>query len=364
VVRCDALIAGGGPAGLAAAIALRLKGLDVLVADALTPPIDKACGEGLMPDAQRDLAALGVQLTPREGAAFHGIAFLSGRHNAAACFERGIGIGIRRLQLHLLLAERCRQLGVRLAWGRRVEVAQSERWRLDGESCSIRYGVGADGQSSRVRTSIGLGEGNILSRRFGARCHYRVNPWSRMVEVHWGELGQAYVTPVGPQEICVATVSRSPATRTEAVLAGLPQLRMRLEGAEAVSRMRGALTTTRKLRRVTAGNVALIGDASGSVDAVTGEGLALAFRQARLLADAIAADDLTLYEAGHPAVLRMPHHMSRALLILDTWPWLRERAMSLFSAQPQLFARLLDLHLGERTLTDLLFCGVPVRKAA
>ena len=61
MIRCDALIVGGGPAGLAAAIALRQKGLDVLVADALRPPIDKACGEGLMPDAQRDLAALGIQ---------------------------------------------------------------------------------------------------------------------------------------------------------------------------------------------------------------------------------------------------------------------------------------------------------------
>ena len=60
MIRCDALIVGGGPAGLAAAIALRQKGLDVLVADALRPPIDKACGEGLMPDARKDLAALGI----------------------------------------------------------------------------------------------------------------------------------------------------------------------------------------------------------------------------------------------------------------------------------------------------------------
>ena len=78
MIRCDALIVGGGPAGLASAIALRQKGLDVLVADALRPPIDKACGEGLMPDAQKDLAALGVQLTGHDGAAFDGIAFLSG----------------------------------------------------------------------------------------------------------------------------------------------------------------------------------------------------------------------------------------------------------------------------------------------
>lgn len=362
--RCDALIAGGGPAGLAAAIALRQKGLDVLVADALFPPIDKACGEGLMPDAQKDLAALGIQVTAQDGAAFDGIAFLSGRHYAAARFERGTGMGIRRLQLHLLMVERCRQLGVRLAWGSRIGAVQNQPWTVDGESCSYRYAVGADGQSSRVRQSIGLGQGNVLSRRFGVRCHYRVRPWSRMVEVHWGDLGQAYITPVGPEEICVATVARSPATRMEAVLAGLPALRAHLEGAGELSKMRGALTTTRKLRRVTAGNVALTGDASGSADAITGEGIALSFRQGRLLAEAIAVDNLAIYEAGHPAVLRMPHHMSRAMLSMDAWPWLRERAMGLFSAQPQLFAHLLALHLGERALRDFLFWDVPARKAA
>jgi flavin-dependent dehydrogenase len=364
VIRCDALIAGGGPAGLAAAIALRQKGLDVLVADALRPPIDKACGEGLMPDAQKDLAALGIELTAGDGAPFDGIAFLAGRHDATAHFERGTGMGIRRLQLHSLLAERCRQLGVRLAWGSRVDVERAKGWSLDGEFCSYSYAIGADGQSSRVRHLIGLGQGNILSRRFGARCHYRVKPWSRLVEVHWGELGQAYVTPVGPQEICVATVARSPATRMEAVLASLPLLRAHLEGADELSKMRGALTTTRKLRRVTAGNVALTGDASGSADAITGEGIALSFRQARLLADAISADNLAIYEAGHPAILRMPHHMARAMLMMDAYPWLRERAMGLFAAQPMLFAHLLALHLGERTLTDSLFCGVPARKAA
>jgi menaquinone-9 beta-reductase len=364
VIRCDALIAGGGPAGLAAAIALRQRGLDVLLADALRPPIDKACGEGLMPDAQKDLAALGIQVTGEDGAIFDGISFLSGRHQVAAHFEHGSGIGIRRLQLHSLLVERCRQLGVRLAWGSRVCAAEKQPWSLDGEPCSYRYAIGADGQSSRVRQSIGLGQGMILSRRFGARCHYRVKSWSRMVEVHWGELGQAYITPVGPEEICVATVARSPATRMEAVLASLPVLRAHLQGAGELSKVRGALTTTRKLRQVTVGNMALTGDASGSADAVTGEGIALSFRQALLLAEAIAVDNLANYEAAHPAVLRMPHLMSRVMLRMDASPWLRERAMAFLSARPPLFAHLLAMHLGERTLRDLLFWDLPARKAA
>src|SRR3984957_2698657 len=254
---CDVLIVGGGPAGLAAAIALRQKGLDVLVADALHPPIDKACGEGLMPDARKDLAALGIAV--HEGAPFEGIAFLAGRRHAAAYFEHGTGIGVRRLQLHALLVDRCRQLGVRLVWGTRVQITPHEPLLVDGRRCTYRHAIGADGLSSRMRLAMGLGQGKIFSRRFGARCHYRVKPWSRMVEVHWGDLGQAYITPVGEEEICVATVVRSPEIRMKAVLASLPGLRAHLEGADSVSKMRGALTTTRKLHRVTAGNVALTG---------------------------------------------------------------------------------------------------------
>ena len=346
---CDALVVGGGPAGLAAAIALRQKGLDVLVADALRPPIDKACGEGLMPDAQQDLAALGIEVTAQHGACFDGITFLSGRHQVTANFERGRGIGVRRLQLHALLVARCQELGVRLAWGTRVSAQEGEPMQLDGERCTYRYVVGADGQCSRVRQCAGLGEGKVLSRRFGARCHYRLKPWSRMVEVHWGELGQAYITPVGAEEICVATVARSSASRMDAVLASLPTLRERLNGATELSRLRGSLTTTRKLRRVTAGNVALAGDASGSADAITGEGIALALRQALLLANAIEADTLAIYESGHPAILRLPHLMSRAMLLMDGRPWVRGPVMGLLAAQPKVFAHLLATHLGHRS---------------
>jgi flavin-dependent dehydrogenase len=359
VIRCDALIVGGGPAGLASAIGLRQNGLDVLVADAVRPPIDKACGEGLMPDARKDLAALGIQVAPQDGAPFDGIAFISGHHWAAAHFERGSGIGIRRLQLHSLLTQRCHELGVRLAWGSRAHVTERQPVRLNGEPCTYRYLIGADGQSSRVRHAIGLGQGRVLSRRFGTRCHYQVQPWSRMVEVHWGDLGQAYITPVGPEEICVATVAHDPATRMEAVLAGLPALQRRLEGASALSKVRGALTTTRKLRRVTAGHVALVGDASGSADAVTGEGIGLSFRQALLLAQAIAVENLDIYEAGHPLIQRMPHLMSRVMLRMDAWPWMREQAMSVLSGQPHLFARLLALHLGERSLRCFLLRDAP-----
>ena len=68
----DVFVIGGGPAGLAAAIAARQKGLRVIVADGAEPPIDKACGEGLMPDGLAALGHLGIQLPFEEAHPFAG----------------------------------------------------------------------------------------------------------------------------------------------------------------------------------------------------------------------------------------------------------------------------------------------------
>jgi flavin-dependent dehydrogenase len=175
-----------------------------------------------------------------------------------------------------------------------------------------------------------------------------------MVEVYWGALGQAYVTPIATDEVCVATVARSSSSRVGEVLRGLPLLERRLRGAVAASPPRGAVTTTRRQFSVTTANVALAGDASGSADAVTGEGLALAFRQALLLAEAIDRDNLAVYEAGHPAILRPAQRMSRVLLSMDRWPRWRSHALAVLAHEPDLFARLLAAHLGEEPLSRFL----------
>lgn len=351
---CDVLIAGAGPAGLAAAIALRLGGADVLVADAVRPPIDKPCGEGLMPDARLALAELGVRLEPGDGAEFAGISFVSGSHSVAANFPCGPGIGVRRTVLHRLLLDRAACLGARFAWQTPVVLNPGRPATLSGEPISYRWMIGADGSSSRVRAWAGLDSDQVRSRRFGFRAHYQVKPWSDHVEVHWGLLGQAYITPVGQDEICVSAMTRRSGLRLDQIVASLPVLRERLGSAPLTSTGRGCLTVTRRLRHVGRENVALIGDASGSVDAITGEGLALGFRQALLLADSLSAGSLALYQAGHARILARPQRMAGLLLLLDRHPRLRSSTLRLFASQPALFRSLLAFHVGESALRALL----------
>lgn len=351
---CDVLVVGGGPAGLAAAIALRQRGADVLVADALRPPIDKPCGEGLMPDSRRDLARLGVEPAPSDGAEFHGILFAGPGHDASrhvsATFPEGTGLGVRRPILHRLLLDRAAELGVRFSWSTPVVLQSQQPAHIAGDTCRYRWLIGADGHASRVRSWAGLEADSLRSRRFGFRAHYAAEPWSRYVEVHWGPLGQAYITPVGPQEVCVAAITRHPGVRLSQILAGLPCLQRKLAGAAITTTERGSLTMTRRLRRVTRGNIALTGDASGSADAITGEGLAMGFRQALLLAESLATGTLDLYAARHSAILELPQRMAALMLLLDRFPALRRRTLQAFAERPSLFQAMLAVHVGESSL--------------
>ena len=158
---------------------------------------------------------------------------------------------------------------------------------------------------------------------------------------------QAYVTPLANEETCVVLISRDPAMRFEEALREFPGLAGSLVKAELSSVQRGTVTATCNLDRVCRGNIALTGDASGSVDAITGEGLGLSFRQALALSDALEAQDLEKYQSAHRRLARRPHFMSRLLLLLDGCVPLRRRVLRGFASDPDLFSRLLMAHVTE-----------------
>jgi flavin-dependent dehydrogenase len=127
----------------------------------------------------------------------------------------------------------------------------------------------------------------------------------------------------------------------------------RLAGAGPANQQRGGVTATRRLKSVYRGNVALVGDASGSVDAITGEGLCLLFQQAVALADALEAGELSLYQDAHRRIGRRPEWMARLMLLLDRNGGLRTRAMRAFAQRPALFEGMLAMHVGEFSAAEV-----------
>jgi flavin-dependent dehydrogenase len=350
----EVLVVGGGPAGLVAALEARRRGLsDVVVLDRGRPPIDKACGEGVMPDGVARLAELGVEIDPARSAPFRGIRYVDGELAAAGRFPRGHGLGVRRTALHEALVRRAEECGVELRW--RVRVGGLLAGGAEGFAgvetsqgpLSARWIVAADGLNSRLRSWAGLAAPAPVEgrrRRFGVRRHFRLLPWSELVEVHWSDGVEAYVTPVGPEEVGVAMLWSGGPARFGELLARFPPLAGRLAGAPTTSRTRGAGPLAQRVRRVTAGRLALLGDASGYVDAITGEGLSLAFHQAAALARALAAGDLASYRRAHRAIGRLPNAITRAVLALERRPRLRRRLLATLAADPELFGRLLGIH--------------------
>jgi flavin-dependent dehydrogenase len=349
----DVFVVGGGPAGLAASIAARLRGLQVTAADGCVPPIDKACGEGIMPDGIAAARSLGMCLENTAGRPFRGIRFEDRGVAEEAVFPTGCGLGLKRTELHGIMVDRAAELGVRLLWGAHVTGIGEEGVVVDGRTMGARWIVGADGVESRVRGWAGLDSRVRDGRRFGFRRHYHVAPWSEFVEIHWGDGCQLYITPVALEEVCVVLISGNPRLRLDEALRQFPDVARRIGAAAALER--GGITASRRLRSVCGRRVALVGDASGSVDAITGEGLCLAFRQAVALANAIEAGDLGRYEAAHRSLARRPQLMADLMLLLDGRPRLRQRVMGALASHPRLFAQMLAMQVGELSAPE--FCG-------
>ena len=292
----DVLVAGGGPAGLATAIHAVLAGMEVAVVEPRAAPVDKACGEGIMPGGVAALEALGVR---PDGRPLRGIHYLDGRYQARAAFRDAAGLGVRRTTLHAALFERAAELGVKMITGRIVRAVQ-DRDGVRAAGLHARWLVAADGLHSPLRRSLGLDLPARGPRRYGLRRHYRMAPWTDFVEVHWSGTGEAYVTPLGGDLVGVAILSARRRTYDEHLTA-FRALTGRLD-SPPVTPVRGAGPLRQRVRGRVAGRVLLVGDAAGYLDALTGEGISLAVRSAGALVRCLLADRPQDYE---PAWLRL-----------------------------------------------------------
>ena len=342
----DVVIVGGGPAGLAAASEAQMAGLSVVVCDRSRPPIDRACGEGIMPDGIARLRSLGVE-PPAEGSSpFRGVRYIDGDTVAEGLFPDCPGYGIRRTFLHGALVDRAEAVGVDLRWQTEVSALNTDHIETSQGRISGKFFIGADGRHSMMRKWAGLDRGPAAGARFGLRRHFAIKPWTDLVEVYWVDGCEAYVTPVGPGMVGVAILWHKQAASFDQLLALFPRLGSLLQGAPAASTDRAAGPLEQRCRAVVRNNLALLGDASGSLDAITGEGLTLAFHQAHALVEAIVSGDLTSYAAAHRKLRREAGFVTGLVLFAEGRPRLRRRMVRALAAEPALFSRFLEILVG------------------
>jgi len=348
----DVVVIGGGPAGLATAIGAVAAGLHTVVLERRRPPVDRACGEGIMPDGLERLARLGVEIPPDRCAGFRGIRYLDGAVRAEAMFPNGPGRGVRRLVLHDALVRRAVEQDVELRWGVRCTGLEADAVLTDAGRVRGRWVVAADGRTSMLRRLAGLEAPPPRRQRFGVRRHFTVAPWTDHVEVYWSDRCEAYVTPVGEDLIGVALLSHGPAASFDELLGAFPGLADRLAGAEAASRDRGAGPFGQRCTSVVRGRVALVGDAAGSLDPISGEGLSVSFHEAGAVVDAMVAGDLHRYRWAQRSLRRIPTILTGLLSFMARHPVVRRRVIRALATSDTLFGR--TLAIGSRQLAARL----------
>lgn len=333
----DLLVAGAGPAGAATAIRAALAGLSVVVVEPRSVPIDKACGEGIAHSAVAYLERLGVELSGRP---FHGIRYLDSSHTVDARFTAGPGLGVRRTTLHAALMSRLAALDIPVVRARVGPITQNTT-SVTAADVTARYLAAADGLHSPIRRQLDLGAGNSDEVRRGLRQHFAVSPWTDLVEVYWSRLGEAYVTPVADDLVGVAVLTSARGT-FDSHLDAFPMLKRRLRGAVGVSAVMGAGPLRQRVNARTAGRVLLVGDAAGYVDALTGEGIAVALRTSAELVDCIRADRPQDYEAAWRRVSWECRLLTASLLWARNRPLLAPRIVPAAAALPGVYRTIVN----------------------
>jgi flavin-dependent dehydrogenase len=386
----DVAVVGGGPAGLAVAIEAARRGLSTVLFEKHPELPDKACGEGVMPAGVAALESLGVlgRLAPGDFARLEGVRYVEedGRAVEAPLPGKG-GLGIRRTALVSAMGDVARAQGVDLRLGCAVTDHRRAQDAMElvtpGGLVRARMLLAADGLGSRLRRLEGLDAPGSLRRRFGLRRHFRRAPWTSCIEVHFARSAEAYVTPVGPDRVGIAflwedgrprctahpdgggrrraeesvsAVDEAPLAqaRWQRLAASFPRLLDRLDDAEPDSKLRGAGPLARSAVSRIGDRFALVGDAAGYVDAITGEGISLSLASAAMLGailpEAIARGatrgSLLRYEREFARSYRRYAWPATGVLAVARRPWLRRSVLALLGTSPSLFRLIVATVLG------------------
>lgn len=316
---CDVLIAGAGPAGSSLALRLARAGFHVRLVEARRFPRFKPCGEFMTPQCVRILSELGLDgeleslgLQRIRGMRLYGFAHAAhGRYVAIGHARPPVdhGYAVRRDVFDAALLRAAAAEGsVEHHSGLRVTgllrdgdgAVLGVRTRdLDGEDRDFRarFTIGADGLRSAVAGALGVRRPIAWLQKLALTTRYAGVRAGDQAEVHFFP-GGYFVAHLVDQHLFsvnlvvdTAVVRGSgldPTAFFEREIGTCPRMHARLAGAQRIDPVRGIGPLAYTTSRQTFDGAALVGDAAGYVDPVTGEGVFIALRGAELLAESLA----------------------------------------------------------------------------
>lgn len=347
----DVVVVGAGPAGCAAAIHLRRRGVEVTVVDRATFPRDKFCGDGLTTAALRELAHLGLRRSAVES--WHEVREVSARgpYGRTALFPlppEGVFAAVAaRLDLDAALLDLARDEGAKVLEGHGIEaIHQDGRSPVTvvagGVELDAEWVVAADGMWSPTRKLLGVAEPGYLGEWHAFRQYWTgidgLDP-NRLEILFEPDIlpGYFWAFPMGDGRANIGFgIARGGKMATKEMRAAWPELLRRPHIAALLGPRARPEAPHRAwpipcdVRHPTAaaGRVLFVGDAVAAADPMTGEGIGQALLTGRIAAEILADRRGTGGEPSPPAVrARYRTRLDEALAADQAMSRLLTRAM-------------------------------------
>jgi menaquinone-9 beta-reductase len=313
----DIAVIGAGPGGSTCAALLAERGYDVTLIDQHSFPRDKPCGDGLAPDAVTALRQLGLQTFLAGCQQIGGYrTIVDHRQERLRRFTGTQAVCVPRTRLDKALLDLAVERGAHFITGRALNVALGDGGAAPSvglasgsglDRISAQRVIASDGATSTMRRSAGLGTPGHAVRAWAIRGYYATERslndlfdiyvpleiwgtttvgygWVFPIDSHVANIGVGYLRPRGPQAM---------PRLNDALDVFVDELRLRearrYGDIESLGRGAGSPLGVRFTpARSTTTALLLVGDAAGTTDPLTGEGIGPALQSARSGASSVS----------------------------------------------------------------------------